>query len=212
MIHTTRRAFLVTVSAVALTACGSNLLGPPDAGQIYVLNPAPPPAAVGTPVNWALAIMRPTAAGGLDTDRIALIQGDGTMDYYASATYPDTLPTLVQGVVAAGFQASRRIAQVSREQDALHSDYYLFLTIRNFEAHYSAKGAAPAVNVTLDAQLATTRGRKIVANFTASEQGQAGADSAGAATEALSAALGQAIQAVVAWALGALPPQMPDTP
>ena len=102
-----RRFFLVSASALALSACGGNLIGPPDAGPMYVVGPKfPPPSAGGEKVAWALAIMHPDMGPGLDTDRIALFQPDGTMDYYAKATYPDRLPTIVQQALVDGFDAS----------------------------------------------------------------------------------------------------------
>lgn len=208
MTQTSRRAFFVSVSALALAGCGG-LIGPPDAGQIYVM-PVPPPLPAGGPkAGFALAVMQPNAGSGLDTDRIALIQADATMDYYAAAQYPDTVPALVQQALIAAFQASGRIDQVAPEQDALHADYDLFVTVAHFEAHYAAPDAVPSVAVTLNATLATAHGRKIVATTTATQTGQAAVNSAGAAAQALGQALGAAVQALVAWTLTAAPPLPP---
>ena len=92
-----RRLFLIGVSSLALSACGGNLLGPPESGTMYMVAPKFPPAqAGGEKVKWALTILRPDAAGGLDTDRIALTQPDGSMDYYAKAAYPAPLPEIVE--------------------------------------------------------------------------------------------------------------------
>ena len=186
----TRRIFLVSAASLALTGCG-NLLGPPDAGQIYVLNPVLPPVpGDGAKAAYALAVMRPDALGGLDTDRIALIQPDATMDFYAAAQYPDSLPALVQAALIAGFESSGRIDQVAREQDALHADYDLLTEIKNFEAHYPAPDAVPSVTVTLTVRLASAHGRKMLGSFTATQSQPAAANSAGAVTQAL----GQALQ------------------
>jgi cholesterol transport system auxiliary component len=209
MIHT-RRLFLVSAASLALTGCG-NLLGPPDAGQIYTLNPVlpPVPAAAGAKAAYALAVMRPDALNGLDTDRIALVQADATMDFYAAAQYPDSLPALVQAALISGFEASGRIDQVAREQDALHADYDLITEIRNFEAHYPAPDAVPTVTVTLAVRLASAHGRKILGSFTATQSQPCAANSAGAVAQALGQALGQAVQAIVTWTLGAAPPVPP---
>lgn len=206
MIH--RRAFLASLSSLALTGCGG-LIGPPDAGQIYVVNPPLPPLPPGPKAGYALAVVRPDPGAGLDTDRIALIQADATMDYYAAAQYPDTVPALVQQALIGAFQASGRIDQVAVEQDALHADYDLFTTVSHFEAHYPAPDAVPSVSVVLTATLATAHGRKIVASFTASQTQQASANSAGAVVQALAQALGMAVQAIVTWTLGTAPPLPP---
>ena len=49
---------------------------PKPAPSIRCIRTFPP--ASGEKVGWALSILRPDVAGGLDTDRIALIQPDGT--------------------------------------------------------------------------------------------------------------------------------------
>src|SRR5580692_9939622 len=90
-----RRLFLLGASALALAGC-SNLVGPGEAAQIYVLKPAIPATAAGAPVPWALSLLIPSATDALDTQRIALTRGDTTLDYYANAVWPDRLPLLVQ--------------------------------------------------------------------------------------------------------------------
>src|SRR6188472_3151405 len=90
-----RRTVLIGASALVLPACSSDLLGPPEAGVIYPVNPSFP-AGSGAKVGWALSIARPEVAGGLDNDRIALHQPGGILDFYARATYPAPLPALIQ--------------------------------------------------------------------------------------------------------------------
>ena len=113
---------------------------------------------------------------------------------------------LVQAALISGFEASGRIDQVAREQDALHADYDLITEIRNFEAHYPAPDAVPTVTVTLAVRLASAHGRKILGSFTATQSQPCAANSAGAVAQALGQALGQAVQAIVTWTLGATPP------
>lgn len=199
-----RRLFLTGISSLALSACSGNLIGPPEAGPIYMVAPkfAAQPAG-GEKVKWALAILRPDMAGGLDTDRIALTQPDGTMDYYANATYPDRLPNIVQHALLDGFEACGRIDAVAREQDALHADYNLAVEIKDFAAHYSQKDGIPAVTVALTVKLTTAHGRDIVGNFSTSQTAAASANSAGAATEALQQALGTVVTRIVNWTLTA---------
>jgi ABC-type uncharacterized transport system auxiliary subunit len=206
-----RRIFLAGASALALSVplagCGGNLIGPPDAGPIYVLRPNFPPApAGGAKVNWALAVLRPDLPGALNSDRIALDQPDGTMDYFAKATYPDQLAAIIQHAMVEGFEASGRIEKVAREEDALHADYDLVLEVSDFEAKYSQPDGIPAAKVTIVAKLATAHGRDIVGTFTSSPGGTASANSAAAATQALQQALGTAITQIVNWALAFPPP------
>ncbi|HEY4078208.1 MAG TPA: ABC-type transport auxiliary lipoprotein family protein [Rhizomicrobium sp.] len=204
-----RRLFLIGASALSLSACG-NLLGPPDAGSIYTVRPTFPPAPAQTEkVGWALAVMRPDASGGLDTDRIALIQADGTMDYFAKATYPDRLPATVQRALLDGFETSGRITGVAREQDALHTDYNLLTEVKDFEAKYNAPDAVPSVTVVLNAKLTTSHSRRIVNSFITTQTINATANSTAAVTQALSQALGAAVTAIVNWTLAMPAPAGP---
>jgi cholesterol transport system auxiliary component len=199
-----RRLFLVGASSFAVSACGGNVLGlgPPEGSTIYMVVPQFPPAAAGgEKVKWALAILRPDVAAGLDTDRIALTQPDGTMDYYAKAGYPDRLPAIVQQALLDGFESSGRIDAVAREQDALHVDYNLAVELKDFAAHYSQQNGIPTVGVTITVKLTTAHGRDIVGSFSTSQTGTASANSAGAATQSLQQALGAAVTQIVNWTL-----------
>ena len=199
-----RRLFLIGLSSLALSACGGNLIGPPDASPMYMVAPkfAAQPAG-GEKVKWALSILRPYVAPGLDTDRIALTQADGTMDYYAKATYPDRLPDIVQQALLQGFESSGRIDAVAREEDALHADYNLAVELNDFAAHYSQPDGIPGVTVSITAKLTTAHGRAIVGSYSTTQTGTATANSAAAATQALQQALGAAITQIVNWTLAA---------
>ncbi len=203
---------LIGGASLALSACGGTLLGPPEPGPIYTVRPDFPPAPPGNngaKVGWALTVLRPDVPGGLETDRIALLQADGTMDYYAKATYPAPLSSIVQQSLLEGFEASGRIDAVAKEQDALHADYNLVIEVRDFQAQYGAPGTAPAVAVTIGAKLITAHGRRILASFTSRQTGNAAADSAGAATLALQQALRAAVLEIVNWTFASAPAVVP---
>jgi cholesterol transport system auxiliary component len=192
-----RRTVLIGASSLVLSACAKDLLGPPEAGAIYPVNPAFPPGS-GEKVAWALAIMRPDVAGGLDNDRIALYQPGGVLDFYASANYPAPLPALVQQALIDGFEASGRIDAVSPEQATLHSDYNLRTDVKDFSAHYSQQDGIPSVTVNITAKLSTARGRVIVSSLAVKKSGTASMNSAGATAQALQQALGAAVTDIVA--------------
>ncbi len=205
-----RRFLVVGAAALMLSGCGGNLIGPTDEMSMYVVMPDFPPAS-GAKVNWSLSIMRPDVPGGLDSDRIALVQPDGTMDFYAKAQYPDRLPAGVQRAVLNGFEASGRIDAVAREDDALHADYNLLVEVKDFSAHYATKDGVPSVVVTLVAKLTTNHGRKILATKTFSAPGNASVNSAGAVAQALRQSLGSAVTQVVNWTLDTAPAVVPGT-
>ncbi|HKB96900.1 MAG TPA: ABC-type transport auxiliary lipoprotein family protein [Rhizomicrobium sp.] len=209
-----RRLFLIGASALTLSACGGNLLGlgPPEAGPIYPVRPVFP-AGSGEKVGWALAILRPDVAAGLDSERIALTQSDGTMDFFARASYPDRVPPMVQQALLDGFEASGRIDAVAPEQAALHADYNLVIDVKDFAAHYSQQDGIPGVTVSITAKMTTAHGRVIVSSFSTAQTGTASINSAAAVAQALQKALGAAVAAIVNWALTAPMPvtQQPVT-
>ncbi len=202
-----RRLFLIAGSSLALAACGSldKLVGPPDAPQIYALRPATPAAQPGDKVGWALAILKPDASSNLDSSRIALAKSDTQLDYYANAAWPDRLPDLVQTALLAGFEASGRIDAVSRDEDALHSDYQLSTDLRDFEARYATPDGVPTVAVTIIAHMADTRSRRIVANLAVNLTQPVAANNVDSVVQAFAAALAKAVDQITQWAL-ALPP------
>jgi cholesterol transport system auxiliary component len=204
-----RRFFLIAAPCAALSACGENVLGlgPQDAGTLYPIRPSFP-AGNGAKVSWALAILRPDVAPGLDSERIALSQPDGSMDYYAKANYPDRVPVMVQQALLDGFEASGRIDAVAPEQAALHADYNLVTEIKDFSAHYAQAGGIPQVTVNLTAKLTTAHGRAIVSSFSSNQELAASANSAGAVAQALRQGLGTAVTQIVNWALTAPMPAM----
>jgi cholesterol transport system auxiliary component len=208
-----RRIFLIgagLTASAALSGCGGKLLdiGPPDAGPVYTVLPKIPATPAGQPpaqpkVAWALSVLRPTAAPGLDNDRIALTQPDGTLDFYAKATYPDRVPPIVEQALLNAFEASGRIDAVAREEDALHADYNLVTEIKEFAAHYAVADGIPTVTVVLTAKLTTAHGRAIVGSFSTTQNGTASVNSALAVAQALQQALTAAVTEIVNWTLTA---------
>ena len=194
--------FLAGASALTLSGCGKDLIGPPEASPIYVVKPSFPAAAnSGAKVPWALSIQRPDISSALDSERIALFQPDGTMDFYAKATYPDRLAPIVQHAILDGFEASGRIDAVATEEAALHADYDLAIEVKDFAAHYSTPDGVPGVSVSITCKLTTSHGRAIVGSFSTTQRGSASVNSVGAAVQALQQALAAAVKAIVDWAL-----------
>ncbi len=133
--RTQRRLFLIGAASLTF-GLQRGLVGPSGSRSAVSVAPNLSGRHRGEKVNWALAIMRPDVPGGLDTDRIALVQADGTMDYYAKATYPDRLSATLQRVLIEGFEASGRVTAIARAQEALHADYNLLIEVKDFQAVY----------------------------------------------------------------------------
>ena len=191
------------------------LVGPPDAPQIYAataLRPVPA-AQSGGKVGWALAILKPDASNNLDHARAYSRWRRGKAasqlrTICANAAWPDRLPDLVQTSLLAGFEATSRIDAVSRDEDALHSDYELSTDLRDFEARYTTPDGAPEVAVTIIAHMADTRSRKIIANLTVRLTQSTSANTVDAVVQAFDLALAKAVDQITQWALALPPPAM----
>jgi cholesterol transport system auxiliary component len=206
---TDRRALLVIgVSTVALSAC-SGLIGPPEAPPLYMLKPAVPPAGGGPRAPWQLSIVLPDTPDSLDTDRIALVQANEQMDYYANADWQDRLPFLVQSALLEAFEASGRTGGVGRDTDGLKSDYLLETDIRDFQARYDAPDGVPTAVVRIAARLIAARGRLIVQSLEAHSEVAAAQNSVPSVVQAFNQALSGTIRQIVDWAVTAPAPPRP---
>jgi cholesterol transport system auxiliary component len=201
-----RRGFLLASGcALALAGC-SDVIGPGAAPQLYVLRPELGPVANAPSVGWALTVSLPSAPLGLDTARIALQRSPETMDYYANAAWQDRAPVLIQRALLEGFEKSGKIAAVASDTEGVRADYLLETDLRAFEARYPSPDAAPEVVVDIVARLLFTPGRKIAATIEDMKTAQAGANSVPAVVAAFDQATAAAVEAIVAWALGAPQP------
>jgi cholesterol transport system auxiliary component len=200
-----RRSLLVLAGAsLTLTACG-DIVGPPPASKIYILRPSPAAQIPGPRVAWALSVGTPDSQQFLATDRVAISRSADTADYYADAVWQDSLPSIVQGVLVDGFEASGAIDQVARDEEGVRTDYVLKTDIRQFEARYDTADGAPTAVITIEALLIRRRDRDLAARLSVHQQVQASANSIEQAAQALDQALGAARDQIVRWALTAVP-------
>jgi cholesterol transport system auxiliary component len=196
-----RRTLLLSGAALAVAGC-SDLIGPSNAPvQLYALKPSGGAATAGPRVPWHLSVGMPTATDYLDRSRIALVQADTSIDYFADSQWTDHLPALVQEALVEAFENSGRIDGVAAESDGFKADYVLQTDVRDFEARYDQPDGVPTAVVRIEAKIAPTIGRNIVSNLQASHQAQATQNSVAAAVQAMDAALGQALSEIVNWAL-----------
>jgi cholesterol transport system auxiliary component len=199
-----RRAVLLGTTALLLAGC-SDLIGPSSSPQqLYVLHPRGGASTAGPKVKFSLVVTATTASEHLENARIALIQPDQSIDYYANASWSDHLPVLVQNALVEAFENSGRIDAVSADNEGFHADYVVQAEIRDFEANYAQPDGIPTVKVRIQAKLAPSKGREIIGNLNSVHEVTATANSVPAAVQAFNDALGQVFAEIVEWAL-ALP-------
>lgn len=152
-----RRVAVAALLVLPLAACGG-LRSKQPAEQVYVLRPETVAAAPAqAPVAGVLAVRRPEVQPGLDTARIALVQPGNRLDYFAASRWSGTLPQVVDAFATQTLLKSGAFAQVNgSDRGSGGARYLLWLTVRHFEADYSAGGqAAPKVHVAFECVLTT---------------------------------------------------------
>ena len=198
-----RRAVLVSGAAFLLVGC-SDLIGPTSTPrQIYLLQPTGGASTAGSKVDFSLAISTTTDSQHLESSRIALTQSDTSIDYYAASEWSDHLPVLVQNALVEAFENSGRIDAVASDSGGFHADYFLQAEIRDFQAHYSAPDGIPTIRVRIEAKLAPTRGREIIADLNSVHEIVATGNSVPEVVRAFDQALGEVFSEIVNWALSA---------
>lgn len=195
-----RRGLFAASAALVVSGC-ADIIGPPPAPKLYVLEPELPRALPGPKVDWALSIQEPNATAGLDSRRIAIIRPPASLDYYADAAWAGELPDLVQSSVVQAFEASGRIAAVVRDGEGTLTDYVLSLDLRDFEARYDQGEAAPLAMVRLGVRVVESRSRRIASYTELKKDVRASANATDAAVEALSAAFSGVLFQLVPWVL-----------
>jgi cholesterol transport system auxiliary component len=159
---------LFVVLALSVSACtGSLLQTKTPTPTVYVLAAAPSNGAAATPSNVDLAISQPTAAPGLDTDRIAVLKETHHLDYYREAQWGAALPQVAQALVVGSLQNQKLFRSVTSEQARVTANYLLDLEIRDFQAEYANESSTPTVRITLVGSLIRIKDRKLVAVLTA---------------------------------------------
>lgn len=180
------------VASLALTGCVSKMLESKNAEpQVYVLKAGNVAAAqVAYPVQLSLSL--PTAAPGLNTNRIAVLRGTHQLDYFAGARWGASTPQVVQNFVLASLQASGGYKGVSSDSTALNADYLLQLQLQDFQAEYASDAAKPIVRVTLSGTLIDIKARSIKATLNSTSSVTAQDNRMGEVVTAYDTALQQA--------------------
>jgi len=183
-------ATLLLASALSIPGCGGLFESKLDAPQTYVLR-LPPAASVNaagaTPLGSVL-VQRPEASPGLNTDLIALLRSDRRFDYYSATRWAAPLPDVVESVIVDALRGTGAFSAVMDDSSPFAPRYNLRITLRRFEADYTAGEIAPTVHVILDGTLGRHRDRALLGSFTAQGSVRATEDRVTAVVAAFEAA------------------------
>jgi len=185
------------------------------AAQVYVINVTPPESRAAAVLAVDLAVARPVARPGLDTERVAVRYADRRLDYYLTARWGAESEVVVQDLLIESLRASGGLRSVHADISTFASDYVLEAELRDFQAEYAREGDIPTVRVTLVCTLGRLKDRKALAAFSASAAVQADENNQRAVIAAFESAYRQVGERVVAETLAALaatPTPVPAAP
>lgn len=175
------RRLLPLLLAIALPGCSSVLHSDSPPIQVYTLRAGAMPAGAAADPDPApsasLRVAHPHAGPGLGTSQIVLLQPDHRLNVYAASAWAADAPALIESLATQTLRASGDWSTVEDAESPFPSRYLLQISIRRFDADYSAgSGVPPTVHVTLDCTLGSEGGRRILASFVAAGSAAAGAN------------------------------------
>lgn len=167
--------------SLAVAGCSSLLRSDAPAVQVYTLRPvavsSDSSAETHPAVGASLRVAHPLAAPGLGTAQIVLQQPDHRMNVYAASAWAADAPALIESLATQALRAAGEWSSVAAADSPFPADYLLQISIRRFDADYSAGiEAPPTVQVTFDCTLGAEEGRTVVASFVAEGSATAGAN------------------------------------
>jgi cholesterol transport system auxiliary component len=202
-----RQTTLLAIAALALSGCGGSFFqtkaAPP---ALYLLSATVRPAAGAHPAQIPadLAVLKPRVRAGLETDRIAALYPERRLEYFADAHWSGPLDEVIQQLAVQQFHATANLRNVSADGSAFASNYWLELEVTDFQAEYSAAGAAPVVHVNFLARVGTSADRRILATLEANAEQAASANRLAAIVDAYNRAADHALAEIIAGTVQAL--------
>jgi cholesterol transport system auxiliary component len=198
---------LAVAAALALAGCSTFTSAPPS---LYVLQPKTTYDTNLPTVNYQLVVTVPDAPQSLDTARIALARSPTTIDYFASSSWTDRAPVMVQDLLVESFENTKKIVSVGRDTSGLRADYVLLTDLRDFEArYYQGTDRPPQVRVRLTAKLIKMPEREIIGGLDAVKTTDAERNDIDSIVNAFGDATGNAMKMIVQWTLRTVPPTGP---
>ena len=189
------RSLLAILLLVPLAGCSGLFHSNARPEQVYVLR-ATPLKAGSAPVASSVRVIRPTAAPGLDSTQIVLVQSDRRMSFYLASRWPAPAPSMIEMLAVEKLRTSGLWQSVGDSTSTFPTDYVVQITVRRFESDYTSSASTPEVHVVLDCIVGRREGREVIASFLAEGTAKADANKLGAVVEAFETATNTALDSL----------------
>jgi cholesterol transport system auxiliary component len=202
-------AAIIVATPLALIGCGSLFESKLAAPQTYVLRLPADATPAAQPSAGSVLVQRPEAGPGLESNRIALLRSDRRFDFYAASLWAAPAPDMVESVIIDALRGTGTFAAVFDDAAPYAPRYDLRITLRRFEADYTAGEATPTVHVVLDCTLGRHRDRALLASFMAQGSARAAEDRLNSVVAAFEAAANTAVGELTRATMAAIAAEKP---
>ena len=121
------------------------------APSLYVLKPVPAGVNIASDrPTPEIAIRKPEIEPGLNTEKIAVLKADRTLDFISGAEWAAQLEDVLASFLQASYENKLPLNSVVEEDYQSAADWDLMTTVRDFQAEYSGYEASepPVIRVT----------------------------------------------------------------
>lgn len=156
-------------------------------------------------IQVQLVIEEPTAAGAVNTDRIAVRPTPFKVQYFPDARWVDRAPPLVQTMLLESFENTGKVGAVGRQAIGLNADFTLVSDLREFQAELK-DGADDSLTVVvhLNTKIVQEPQGHIIASRSFKEEVPVETDDMEVIVGAFDTALGRAMGDAVEWTVRTL--------
>lgn len=194
----------VLAGLVAMGGC-SGFIPTGPAPNLYNLTPKDTFSNDLPVVEQQVVVEEPLAAGGLDSNRIALRPSATELKYFANSRWTERAPKMVQTLLVESLENSGKIVSVGRQAIGLRSDFNLKTELREFQAEYfDSSSENPNVRVRINVKVVAQPQQKIIASRSFEDVQTSEGTSMQAIVTAFDRALGKVQKRMVEWVVTVL--------
>jgi cholesterol transport system auxiliary component len=194
------RILAVLIGAVVTVGCSGLLFGPePAPVTTYVFAPDLPPDGLSA-TGPAIAVSPPEATAGYGTRRMAYLQSDYRIDYFADNEWVGTPSDMLLPLLAGALRSTGRFRAVAEDARGLDMDLRLDTLI--VHVHQDFRRQPSRGSVILRTHLVDTKRRRILATRRFEGHAAAPRDDPRGGVVAINQALSQVLRQVAAFAAG----------
>lgn len=193
-------AILLAITVVGGCAGLSTLQNATEPTDLYLLSPKTSHDPDLPEIAAQLVVEEPTAASGVNTDRIAVKPNAYQVQYFPKVRWVDRAPLLVQTLLVESFESTGKVASVGRQAIGLRSDFTLLTELREFQAEAGPTSDVPiSVVIQLNMKIVQEPEGLIIASQTFAHSIPARSDEILAIVAAFDEALGKAMREAIDW-------------